>query len=114
MVRIACIVRPWRPISFPTSGGAAGFVLETSDGEYRCRAAVFAPGMTEPWSPDTPGMDAVPHYVDTRPPESYAGKRLFIVAPAGPVHRILDFAGVTDRLAVVETVDEAHAVIRRG
>ena len=41
-------------------------------------------------------------------------KRLFIVAPAGPVHRILDFAGVTDRLAVVETVEEAHSVIRHG
>ncbi|HEX8085656.1 MAG TPA: STAS domain-containing protein [Solirubrobacteraceae bacterium] len=41
-------------------------------------------------------------------------KRLFIVAPPGPVHRILDFAGVTDRLAVVETVDEARAVIRHG
>jgi anti-sigma B factor antagonist len=42
------------------------------------------------------------------------GKRLLIVAPPGPVHRILDFAGVTDRLAVVETVDEARAVIRHG
>ena len=41
-------------------------------------------------------------------------KRLLIVAPPGPVHRILDFAGVTDRLAVVETVEEARAVIRHG
>jgi anti-sigma B factor antagonist len=41
-------------------------------------------------------------------------KRLFIVAPPGPVHRILDFAGVSDRLAVVETVAEARAVIRHG
>ncbi|HEX2086328.1 MAG TPA: STAS domain-containing protein [Solirubrobacteraceae bacterium] len=41
-------------------------------------------------------------------------KRLFIVAPEGPVHRILDFAGVTDRLSVVDTVDEARAVIRHG
>ena len=36
-------------------------------------------------------------------------KRLFIVAPPGPVHRILYFAVVTDRLAVVESVDEALA-----
>jgi thioredoxin reductase len=56
-----------------------GYVLVTSDGEYRCRAAVFAIGMTEPWRPATPGMDAVPHYVDTRPPPEYAGKRVFIV-----------------------------------
>ena len=41
-------------------------------------------------------------------------KRLVIVAPPGPVHRILDFAGVTDRLAVVESVDEARALIRHG
>src|SRR5687767_1747520 len=41
-------------------------------------------------------------------------KRLFIVAPPGPVHRILEFAGVSDRLAVVESVDEARAVIRHG
>ena len=42
------------------------------------------------------------------------GKRLLIVAPDGPVRRILDFAGVTDRLAVVTTVDEARAVIGQG
>ena len=42
------------------------------------------------------------------------GKRLLIVAPPGPVGRILEFAGVSDRLPVVETVDEARAVIRHG
>ena len=41
-------------------------------------------------------------------------KRLFIVAPEGAVHRILEFAGVSDRLAVVDTVAEARAVIRHG
>ena len=41
-------------------------------------------------------------------------KRLLIVAPEGPVHRILDFAGVTDRLAVVDSMNEARAVIRHG
>ena len=43
------------------------------------------------------------------------GKRLLIVAaPEGAVHRILEFAGVTERLPVVDTVDEARAVIRHG
>ncbi|HEV2814726.1 MAG TPA: STAS domain-containing protein [Solirubrobacteraceae bacterium] len=42
------------------------------------------------------------------------GKRLLIVAPAGPVHRIFEFAGVSDRLPVVGSVDEARAVIRHG
>jgi thioredoxin reductase len=56
-----------------------GFVLVTSDGEYRCRVAVFAVGVAEPYTPPTPGLESTPHYVDTRPPETYAGKRLFIV-----------------------------------
>jgi anti-anti-sigma factor len=42
------------------------------------------------------------------------GKRLMIVAAPGPVHRILDFAGVTERLAVVQSVDEARAQLRHG
>jgi len=32
-----------------------GLVLETSDGEYRCRTAVFAIGVTEPWKAPIPG-----------------------------------------------------------
>ena len=55
------------------------FVLTTSDGEYRCQAAVFAVGVAEPWKPETPGFDLVPHYFETRAAETYAGKRLFIV-----------------------------------
>ncbi len=55
------------------------FVLGTTDGEYRCRAAILAVGVAQPWKPATPGFELVPHYVDTRPAESYAGKRLFIV-----------------------------------
>jgi hypothetical protein len=35
--------------------------------------------MTEPWRPSLPGLDGVPHYVDTRPPPEYAGKRVLIV-----------------------------------
>jgi thioredoxin reductase len=54
------------------------FVLETSAGEYRCRVAIFAIGVAEPYTPDTPGFEHVAHYVDTRPADSYAGKRLFI------------------------------------
>ena len=56
-----------------------GFVLETSVGEYRCRVVVFAFGMTEPWRPDVPGLDAVPHYVDTRRPGEYRDRSVFIV-----------------------------------
>lgn len=56
-----------------------GFVLETTDGEYRCRVPVFAFGIAEPWKPDIPGMEGVPHYADTRAPETYAGKKILII-----------------------------------
>jgi thioredoxin reductase len=56
-----------------------GFVLVTSDGEYRCRACVFALGMTEAWKPPIPGLDEAPHYADTRSPQRYEGKSVFIV-----------------------------------
>ncbi|HUQ44214.1 MAG TPA: NAD(P)-binding domain-containing protein, partial [Candidatus Limnocylindria bacterium] len=55
------------------------FVLVTSDGEYRCRFPIFAVGVSEPYSPATPGIELAVHYADTRDAESYAGKRLFII-----------------------------------
>ncbi len=55
------------------------FVLETTDGEYRCRFAIFAVGVAEPYSPSAPGIDLAVHYADTRAAETYAGKRLFII-----------------------------------
>jgi thioredoxin reductase len=56
-----------------------GFVLETTDGEYRTAVPVFAIGIAQPWKPDIPGMADVPHYADTRAPETYAGKRILII-----------------------------------
>jgi thioredoxin reductase len=55
------------------------FVLATTDGEYRCRAVVFALGVTEPWRAEVPGLEHAPHYVDTLTPERYAGRDVFIV-----------------------------------
>ena len=54
-------------------------VLETSHGTYRCRAGVFAVGVTEPWKPSIPGLEDVPHYVATAEPRSYKGKRVAVV-----------------------------------
>ena len=48
-----------------------GFVLTTTDGEYRCRAAVFALGVTEPWRAAIPGIEAVPHYAEISDPGVY-------------------------------------------
>jgi len=55
------------------------FVVETNDGEFRCRYLVIAVGVAEPYSPPTPGIELAVHYADTRAAETYAGKRLFIV-----------------------------------
>jgi thioredoxin reductase len=55
------------------------FILTTSDGDYRCRYAIFAVGVAEPWNPPTPGIELAVHYAETRAAESYAGKRLFII-----------------------------------
>jgi thioredoxin reductase len=55
------------------------WVLETTDGEYRCRAVVLAVGMAEPWRPEIPGIESVSHYVDAGPPSDYANRRVFIV-----------------------------------
>ena len=62
-----------------TSRDGERFVLHTSDGDYRCQVPIFAVGVAHPFKPDTPGFDFAAHYVDTRPAETYAGKRLFIV-----------------------------------
>ena len=75
-VRYGC---RWESTRRETSADGERFVLETSDGEYRCRVAVFAVGIAEPYVPPTPGLDLVPHYAETRPAETYAGKRIFIV-----------------------------------
>ncbi len=55
------------------------FVLETTDGEYRARVAIFAVGVAQPHSPSTPGIELSAHYADTRPAETYAGHRVFIM-----------------------------------
>lgn len=55
------------------------FVLTTSDGEYRCRYAIFAVGVAEPWNPPVPGIELTHHYADVRPAESYADRAVFLI-----------------------------------
>jgi thioredoxin reductase len=55
-------------------------VLVTTDGEYRCRAAVFAIGMTEPWIPPIEGLELAHHYVHVAAaPDRYRDRRVVIV-----------------------------------
>ena len=56
-----------------------GFVLTTSDGEYRSRFVVFALGVTEPWKSSIPGIEEVPHYAETKAAKEYRGKSVLIV-----------------------------------
>lgn len=65
-------------------------VLVTSDGEYRCRAAVFALGVTEPWKSPIPGIEDVPHYAETGEPRSYAGKRVVVIGKRNSGFEIAD------------------------
>jgi thioredoxin reductase len=67
-----------------------GFVIVTSDGEYRCRIAVFAVGMAQPWKPPIEGIDSVPHYVDLERPRDYADKRVFLVGKRNSAFEIAD------------------------
>jgi thioredoxin reductase len=54
------------------------FVIETTDGEYRCATAVFAVGVAEPYVPSTPGLTLGRHYADVEAADAYAGRRVFI------------------------------------
>ncbi len=53
--------------------------LETSDGAYRCRAAVFALGVTDPWRSPIPGVETVPHYAEAGEARDYAGKSVLVI-----------------------------------
>jgi thioredoxin reductase len=85
------------------------FVLETSDGEYRCRVVVFAVGMTEPWKPtDIPGVDLVPHYMELKPAREYAGKSLYILGKATSAFEIADALLPWARRIVLSSPHEAR------
>ncbi len=64
--------------------------LTTSDGEYRCKAAVFAIGVTDPWMSDIPGIENVPHYVSCRPRPSYKDKRVVVIGKRNSGFEIAD------------------------
>jgi thioredoxin reductase len=73
-----------------TSRDERGFTLTTSDGEYRARFIVFAIGVTEPWKSTIPGIEAVPHYADTRPPSEYEGKSVLVIGKRNSGFEVAD------------------------
>lgn len=56
-----------------------GYILTTSDGDYRTRVLVIATGVTEPYRPPISGLEEVPHYAQVKPLDAYRDKRVFIV-----------------------------------
>ncbi len=56
-----------------------GFVVSTSDGEYRASALVIAVGVAEPYTPPGNGMEFTHHYADVRPVETYADRRVLML-----------------------------------
>jgi thioredoxin reductase len=69
----------WAATRREETASGVRFVLETVDGEYRCEVPIFAVGVAQPFSPATPGIELAAHYADTRPAETYAGRRIFIM-----------------------------------
>jgi thioredoxin reductase len=68
-----------------------GFVLRTTDGEYRCRVLVIAVGMTEAWKPSNiEGIEDVPHYVETREGRTYTDRRVFVIGKRNSGFEIAD------------------------
>lgn len=64
--------------------------LTTSDGVYRCRAAVFALGVTEPWKAPIPGIEDVPHYAEIGDPQAYQGKRVLVLGKRNSAFELAD------------------------
>jgi thioredoxin reductase len=69
----------WTATSLQSGPTGQVFVLETSDGVYRCTALIVAVGVAEPRTPPGIGMELTHHYADVRPAETYAGQRVFII-----------------------------------
>ena len=76
LIRFDC---RWTATRIEETADGRRFVLETTDGEYRCRIPIFAVGVAQPYSPPTPGIELSAHYADTRAAETYAGRRVFIM-----------------------------------
>jgi thioredoxin reductase len=75
-IRYGCRWTATRRIDDADGGG---FVVETTDGEYRAQILVVAVGVAEPFSPPGIGMELTHHYAEVRPAESYAGHRVLML-----------------------------------
>ena len=101
-----------------TSVHGDGFALETSDGEYRCRLAVFAVGMTDSWKPELPGIEHVPHYAEIGAATGYRDQSVVLIGKRNSGFELADgllpwarrIVLVSPRAA--QTTVLAHATVR--
>jgi thioredoxin reductase len=75
-VRYGC---RWTGTRRVEDAAGAGFVVSTTDGEYRADVLVIAVGVAEPFTPPGIGMELTHHYADVRPVETYADRRVLIL-----------------------------------
>jgi thioredoxin reductase len=75
-VRYGC---RWTGTSQVEDAEGAGFIVNTTDGDYRAKALVVAVGVAQPFTPPGIGMELTHHYADVRPAESYAGHRVLML-----------------------------------
>jgi thioredoxin reductase len=95
-----------------------GFVLATSDGEYRCRFVVLATGMTEPWKPELDGIEHVPHYAEVGSASDYRDRRVVLIGKRNSAFELADgllpwarrIVLVSPRPAQIDVL--AHATVR--
>ena len=67
-----------------------GFVLETTEGEYRSKLVILATGMSLPWRPKVRGIDHAIGYADVGDPAAYANRRVLIVGKENSGFEIAD------------------------
>ena len=95
-----------------------GFALTTSDGEYRCRFVIFAIGMTEPWKPNLPGLEDVPHYAEVGAASDFADRSVVLIGKRNSAFELADgllpwarrIVLVSPRAAQIDVL--AHATVR--
>jgi thioredoxin reductase len=75
-VRYGC---RWTGTRQVEDAGGSGFVLTTSDGEYRAEVLVVAVGVAQPFTPPGVGMELTHHYAEVRPADTYAGRRVMML-----------------------------------
>ena len=101
-----------------TSLNEDGFALATSDGEYRCRYAVFAVGMTRSWKPELPGIEHVPHYAEIGAATGYRDRSVVLIGKRNSGFELADgLLPWAQRIVLVspraaQTTVLAHATVR--